>query len=420
VHGYDSGSTKLPYAILPSVTPTFDPAGYDRTLTPYIDNSANLVIGSMNVLNLFNGVIVDGNTVFPTQEEEDNDTYGNYRGANSEADYEMQLGKIVSALKAMDSDIIGLMEIENDGFDDNSAIKALTDALNAEVALDRQYMFVNPGAAIGTDAIAVGLLYRDSVLDAVGTTVIMDSSNSPTDEDGNPLFLDTKNRPSLIQSFEHSETGEVVTVSINHLKSKGSSCSSLNDPKLNDGAGNCNLTRTRAVQGLVEFMTTNPTGVETDNVIYMGDMNAYAKETPITEFEEAGFVNLKDTDASTEEKPFSYSYGGFLGSLDYIIGSQSMTSTLLSIDAWHVNSLESNVFDYDTDLDKYDRNDTYATVNPYYSSDHDPIIASFQMVAEEPEEEEGGKKKKGGSFGFILPLLMLVLVGRRKSLGSIN
>ncbi|EAR08649.1 hypothetical protein MED297_03055 [Reinekea sp. MED297] len=424
IHGYSSSSTSLPYALIPSVEPIFDSAGNDRTLEPTVDRSGNLVIASMNVLNLFNGVedpeVNGGETFFPADDTEA-DKYG-YRGAYSEDDYLIQRGKIVEALKAMDADLIGLMEIENDGFGELSSIQALLTALNAEMPTDQQYVFVNPetdSGKIGTDAIAVGLLYRPSVLTAKGDAVILDSSNSPTDEDGNALFLDSKNRPSLIQSFTHKNTDRVFTASINHLKSKGSSCDALNDPNLDDGAGNCNKTRERAVQGLMAFLSNDPTNSGSNRLVVMGDMNAYSKETPIQMFESKGMVNLKATNKATEAHPFSYSYGGFLGSLDYILGSNAMTSDLLSIDAWHINSLEANAFDYDTDLDPYDDNDTYASVDPYYSSDHDPIIASFLLTKTTSVPDTGGDDgdddKKGGSLGWPMLLLLPLLAIYRKT-----
>ena len=428
MHTYDSGSTKFPYFVIPDSTPTFDALQADRTLEPEVDPSANLTIVSMNVLNLFNGVMVDGAVYFPTQDEEDNDTYGDYRGANSAEDYQIQLAKIVAALEALDSDVIGLMEIENDGFDETSSIFDLTTALNATQAEGSTYEFVNPGVTtIGDDAIAVGLLYRPSVVSLVGSTVILDSDNSPQDDDGNALFLDTKNRPSLIQSFKHIATGDQFTVSVNHLKSKGSSCSSLDDPNLDDGQGNCNLTRKKAVQALTQFIETVPTGIDTDNIIFMGDMNAYSKEDPIVAFEEAGYSNLKYSDQSTEVQPYSYSYSGFLGSLDQIMGSESIASRLVSIDDWHINSVESNLFDYDTDLDEYVTNDHYAAEDPYYSSDHDPVIAGFVMVKtadevsddvdtdtdSESEDDDNANDLFGGSLGFLMLPMLLVLAGLR-------
>ena len=61
----------------------------------------NLKVASFNVLNFFNGDGLGGG--FPTA-----------RGANTPDELERQKAKEVSALKAINADIVGLMEIEND------------------------------------------------------------------------------------------------------------------------------------------------------------------------------------------------------------------------------------------------------------------------------------------------------------------
>ena len=57
----------------------------------------------------------------------------------------------------MDADVIGLMEIENDGYDEYSAIADLVNGLN-DAAGAGTYAFIDPGVGlVGTDEIAVGL-----------------------------------------------------------------------------------------------------------------------------------------------------------------------------------------------------------------------------------------------------------------------
>ncbi|MCZ8486733.1 hypothetical protein O9993_20235 [Vibrio lentus] len=46
----------------------------------------------------------------------DANQHGNNRGANTMTEFEMQQEKIVNAILRLDADIIGLMEIENNGF----------------------------------------------------------------------------------------------------------------------------------------------------------------------------------------------------------------------------------------------------------------------------------------------------------------
>ena len=71
----------------------------------------NLRVASFNVLNFFNGNGLGGG--FPTS-----------RGANTQFEFDRQKAKEVSALQAMNADIVGLMEIENDA-PPNSAIEDL-------------------------------------------------------------------------------------------------------------------------------------------------------------------------------------------------------------------------------------------------------------------------------------------------------
>ena len=84
----------------------------------------------------------------------------------------------------------------------------------------------------------------------------------------------------------------MLTVAVNHLKSKGSSCASIGDPDTGDGQGNCNLTRTKAAQALVDWLATDPTGSGDPDFLIIGDLNAYAMEDPITAIKAAGYTDL--------------------------------------------------------------------------------------------------------------------------------
>ena len=80
----------------------------ERTSAPE-DVGGLIKIASFNVLNYFNGDGMGGG--FPTS-----------RGANTLYEFVRQRTKIISAIVAMDADVIGLMEIENDGYGEYSAI----------------------------------------------------------------------------------------------------------------------------------------------------------------------------------------------------------------------------------------------------------------------------------------------------------
>jgi len=249
------------------------------------------------------------------------------------------------------------------------------------------------GSQLGTDAIAVGLIYRAAKVAPVGSALVLDSSNSPLDTNGQPLFDDSKNRPALIQTF--AANGQEFTIAVNHLKSKGSACGEANEGA--DGQGNCNINRTRAAQGLSEFLASE-LGSEQENdasVMILGDLNAYSKEDPMQVFYNAGFTNLKYTDKATEAQPYSYSFSGLLGSLDHALATDALAVQVVSVDAWHINSVEDSLADYLTEANgqTYSSVDNYAYADAYRSSDHDPIVvglllenpnASPELVADLP------------------------------------
>ena len=108
-------------------------------------------------------------------------------------------------------------------------LRDLAGALRAhEPALD--YWPVDPAGTLGDHAIAVGMLYRDGAISPLGPASVLD-------ERVHSSFDSRRNRPSLAQTFLHLGSGEVVTVVVNHFKSKGSSCSAVGDPDLGDGQG---------------------------------------------------------------------------------------------------------------------------------------------------------------------------------------
>jgi predicted extracellular nuclease/endonuclease I len=334
----------------------------ERPSAPSLDG--NVKVASFNVLNLFNG---DGNGEgFPTS-----------RGAETQIEYEEQLDKIVEALAQLDASVIGLMEIENDGYGPESSIAQLVDALNIRYG-DDAYAFVDAGEPeAGQDEISVGILYNKNVVSLAGDLEILNSQNSIADDIG-PLFDTSKNRPSFAQMFLVNETDDTFVVNVNHLKSKGSSCGTGDDDTLT-GQGSCNLTRTRAAQALHVWLGTTFTD---EAILIVGDLNAYAQEDPITTLNAAGYVNV----ARNQNGPLAYSYtfGNQFGTLDYVLANPQAQMLISGATEWHINSDEPRVFEYS---DTYFASSVvkpleYADSSEYRSSDHDPIIVG--MMFEEP------------------------------------
>jgi predicted extracellular nuclease len=334
--------------------PTEEPVSFtrvnERTAAPE-DVGGVIKIASFNVLNYFNGDGQGGG--FPTS-----------RGANTLEEFIRQRDKIISAITAMDADVIGLVEIENDGYGPDSAIQDLVSGLNDAAGPD-SYAFIDPGVApVGTDEIAVGFIYRPAAVTPVGAAAILDSSVDPS-------FRSDYNRPAIAQTFEQSTGGGRFTAVVNHLKSKSSPCDDIGDPDTGDGQGNCNLTRKSAATALANWLVGDPTGSDDPDFFIIGDLNAYAMEDPIAAIKNAGYTNL--VEAFVGAWAYSYIFDGQAGYLDHSLASPSAAPQVSGATVWHINTDEPAVIDYNTE---YKPQDLY-TPTPYRSSDHDPVVVGF-------------------------------------------
>ena len=340
----------------------------DRQATPE-DVGGSLKVTGFNVLNYFSTIDLSGVNTAIGQDP---------RGADTAEEFARQTDKLVAALLAIDADVLGLAELENDFLPGSAgnAIEYLVNELNT-VAGAGTYAWINPGTQfVGDDAIAVGLIYKPGAVKPVGDVAILDT----------PAFLDpnntgeNRNRPAVAQSFEDVITGGTFTAVVNHLKSKGASGLTAGDATnpdsdQGDGQGFWNDTRTKAAQVLVAWLHTNPTGVNDADYLLLGDYNAYAQEDPIKVLESAGYVNLASQFSGGTST--SYVFDGQVGTLDYAFASASLVQQVTGATEWGINSDEADALDYNLD---FGRDPAIADLtSPIRTSDHDPVIVGLNL-----------------------------------------
>jgi hypothetical protein len=239
------------------------------------------------------------------------------------------------------------------------------------------YDFIGTGA-IGSDAIRVALIYKPGTVSPVGNYAILDTAVDPR-------FIDSKNRPTLAQTFMDNSTGGVFTVATNHLKSKGSDCNDIGDPDLGDGAGNCNLTRKAASEALVDWLATDPTGSGDSDFLLIGDLNAYDKEDPVDAIRAGADDTLGTGDDYSDlifqvlgEGAYSYVFDGQTGYLDHALASAGLAGQVSDVAIWHINADEPDLIDYDTSF-KLPAQDAIYAPDAYRSSDHDPVVVGLNL-----------------------------------------
>ncbi|MEZ5412560.1 MAG: ExeM/NucH family extracellular endonuclease [Acidimicrobiales bacterium] len=343
---------------------TFAPANPRPATPPAVGGT--LKVASFNVLNYFTTLEVPGAVCGPANLE--------CRGANTAEELDRQRAKIVAAMARIDADVLGLIEIQNDA---GASVADLVAALNAATA-PGTYAFVDTGT-IGTDAIKTAFVYRPAAVAPVGPFTVLDSTVDPR-------FIDDRNRPALIQTFEQTATGGRVTIALNHLKSKGSACDDIGDPDLADGQGNCNRTRTAAAEALADYLATDPTGSGGAGVLIMGDLNSYAKEDPVTALTARGYTDLQA--AFGGDGAYSYLFDGQLGYLDHALADATLRPQVTGTASWHVNADEVPLFDYNDDLQTageaaFERESDALPLyeaDPYRSSDHDPVLIGLDLT----------------------------------------
>lgn len=293
--------------------------------------AGQLRIASFNVLNYFNG---NGQGAgFPTE-----------RGAKTVAQFKRQQDKIVAALDALNADVFGLMEVENDGFDENSAIQQLVDALNQ--AQDIPYAISQPQSErVGDDQISVAIIYNKDRLKP--------ANHARTIEKG-PFQWGS--RVPLAQIFTDKESKQQFTAVVNHFKSKGGCPEDGVNANQRDGQACWNALRVESAERLTAWVKQE----QMPSPILLGDFNAYYMEEPMQYMTANGYQNVSSA------RDYSYVYDSQAGSLDHILVPNELSKNVVRVQHINFNADEPRLYDY--------RDAQYYQPNPYRSSDHDPLL----------------------------------------------
>ena len=281
------------------------------------------------------------------------------RGASTPELFELQKGKIVAAINQLGADIVGLQEIENSvafGKPADTATVDLVAALNAALGGEVWAYVPTPtpltDGTAETDAITNAIIYKTAAATPVGA--------SQTQVDESVWF---NAREPIAQTFDVD--GLTISVIANHFKSKGG-----DGEEPADGQGLFNEDRTNQAEALVEFVGTVQQTSGSDDVLLLGDFNAYAEEDPIDVFAAVGYADLVPERAPGE---YTYTFDGELGSLDHAIATPSLAERITGVGVWNINSPEWSDREY--------RFGAAEAGTVYRSSDHDPIKVGLDTPA---------------------------------------
>ncbi|MGP4844536.1 ExeM/NucH family extracellular endonuclease [Marinobacter sp. 1Y8] len=312
-----------------------------RPAAPEAPLKGSLRVASFNVLNFFNGDGAGGG--FPTA-----------RGADTARELVRQRVKLVSALQQLKADVVGLMELENDGSGPDSAIAELTRALGDP------WTYVHTDDRVGRDAIRVGIIYRKDRVAPLGDAVVL--SEGP---------FARFSRPPVVQRFRSLEQDFSFRVMANHFKSRSCRNAKGSNSDQHDGEGCYAPARRDSARALVSWLAA---ASPREGTLLLGDLNSYAGETPLNILAAGGY---RQPGWNDEQPQYTYRYFGFKGMLDYVLTDTALASRATASGVWHINADEPPVLDYNLEHHPRGRADRLYQASPWRSSDHDPVYVDI-------------------------------------------
>lgn len=328
--------------LVPNLPLQWTPA--ERPKRPNVGN-ADVTVASFNVLNYFTTI---------------DDGRNQARGADSESELKRQQDKLVSAILALQADVIGLMEIENNLEAEKRLVAALNESVGSEVFKGSALPEGFADAPGGRNAIRVGLIYRTDRVQPVGDiSMIADQAFD-------------KARTPLVQTFKSKTGTQPFTVVVNHFKSKGGSRGAdASNKDQGDGQGGYNAARRDQALAICNYIKDQAAGGGKSRVLVIGDLNAYDQEDPIDLMRAEGLVNLLErVSTQPDESHYSFIYYGQCGALDHALATKALADDITGVATWHINADEPRFLDYN---EEYNPQPLYES-NPFRSSDHDPVL----------------------------------------------
>ncbi|RYG67288.1 ExeM/NucH family extracellular endonuclease [bacterium] len=323
------------YRVHPTTAPVFEETN-PRPVAPAAVGGT-LKVGAANVLNYF--------TSFQ-------DANPRARGAKNAEEFARQSAKVIAELRGLDADVLGIMEVQNNG---NEAIGDIVTKLNAAYGTET-YAYINDDPqAIGTDLIKVALIYKIAAVTPRGNPVVKKDA--------------AFERYPLAQTFVSKANGAVFTVVVNHFKSKSPGRETVDIDK---GEGAFTQRRISQAKSLLEFVNSLKQSTGDPDVLAIGDLNSYAEESPILALREGGLSHLNLLVPTADR--FSYVFGGRSGSLDHAVATPELAKQVTGFAEWHINADEPVFMEYG----KLTAENFKA--NPYRASDHDPLLVGLNLT----------------------------------------
>ena len=281
------------------------------------------------------------------------DNFGTGFGPENADAHQDQRTKVSQALAKINADIYGFVEVQTG----QGALAELAADLTKNTG--RNFTYINDGSTTNSSYTKSGYIYC--------TDIVVPHRNMLH----NNTYLSNRKK---IQGFVEKATGEKFILSVNHFKAKSGNGTGANADQ-DDGQGMYNAARVQEAQSIINNANDYQSFFEDEDLLIVGDLNAYAKEDPIQLLIDAEMIDLHR--AFHADTSYSYVYKGQLGYLDHAICNESMYQQVTGMVAYHINSVEKDSYTYDSSTS--DR-------SMFRCSDHDPLIIGICLGGIQDED----------------------------------
>jgi hypothetical protein len=263
------------------------------------------------------------------------------RGAGSDEAFASQRERLRSVLLALDADVLGLHEIQNNP----DAVADLLHLLNRDVEAAERYQAILMERS--SAAIRSILLYRPARLSLEQVTRSQNAAHP---------------RDPVAGVFETPDQ-QRFAVAIAHFKSRGG-CPTAGD--IDTGEGCWAQRREREARQMLQWLRTElAEPVNRLPTLVLADFNAYASERAMAAWQSAGFVDLFARHIAPLDR-YTYIYRGQSGYLDHALATPSLARHIHEVHSWPINADEPAYLATEGS-------------SVWRASDHDPIIVDWQF-----------------------------------------
>lgn len=304
------------------------------------------------------------------------------RGPWDKVNLARQTTKLVAAINSLDASVLGVPELENTfklSFGDktkaNDSAKYLVDALNSAAGKEK-WSFVAPDVdaaepADYQDVMYPGIIYQPAKVTPIGKNLVLNDQSAPGQAFGNA-------RAPFGHAFEPAAGGKPFFFVANHFKSKSCDSGVTSPPQ---GCWNSDrVNQAKAVMKWVNDVALPQLQIDThktvEDVVLIGDFNAYTFEDPMLAFYAGGYTNVNVKDGAPVKS--SYNYSGLNGTLDHVLISASTEARMTGSDIWDINGSQSIAYNYSRFNATGGAFVQGLANSPLRSSDHSPTIVGFK------------------------------------------